>query len=192
MHHVSCITCCCIGFCFHLVLLISELFLGHLGSHLTLQMPLSLAPGFPSKSSFSAPAKRARSLCLQHRLYLLGLAVVVNLLPSSEQQCQCMLYAMLVLYLLGTLSFCWGNATFLLSSPHGMQVLCCSQEAIRLAVCLPHLWVWAATVLLLVVFQPVQGRHQGQQLQVSCLCQMPTSLAHDQNGRISLVYSTSF
>ncbi len=120
------------------------------------------------------------------------LAVVVNLLPSSEQQCQGMMYAMLMLSLWGSLSFCWGNATLLLSSPPVMQVLCCSQEAIRLAVCLPHLWLWAATVLLLVVLQPVQGRHQGQQLQVSCLCPIPTSLARDQDSKISFSYSPFF
>ena len=81
------------------------------------------------------------------------------MLLQAIQQRQCMLYAMLMLSLLGSLCFCWDDATRLLSSPHVMQVLCCAQEAIRLAVCLPHLWLWAAVVLLLVVLQPVQGRH---------------------------------
>ena len=42
-----------------------------------------------------------------------------------------------------------------------LQVHCSSQEAIRLAVCIPDLWFWAAPVLLLLVLQPVQGRNQG-------------------------------
>lgn len=40
-----------------------------------------------------------------------------------------------------------------------LQVHCSSQEAIRLAVCIPDLWFWAASVLLLLVLQPVQGRN---------------------------------
>ena len=56
-----------------------------------------------------------------------------------------------------------------------MQVHCSAQEAFRLAVCFPDLWLWAAPVLHLVVLEPLQGRHQGRQLQVS----IPSACVHD-------------
>lgn len=42
-----------------------------------------------------------------------------------------------------------------------VQVHRSAQEAFRLAICVPDLWLWAASVLLPVVLQSLQGRHQG-------------------------------
>lgn len=68
-----------------------------------------------------------------------------------------------------------------------MQVYCSAQEAIRLAVCLPNLWLWTASVLHLVVLEPLQGRHQGQQLQVSTPSTWVLALLFDTQAVLSNV-----